>query len=551
MKYKVSVISNFRLIKVAGVLAFFILLLLAFNNTSAAQEVEFSDFDKEHQAWPYAKYLIDRNIVSGYPDGTFRPEEPATRAELAIMLVKLKNIEPKATKTPSFKDVPQGHFAYPYIEALAEQKILGGYPDQTFKPEQKITRGELAAIFLRYFGTKSREFKDRNIIDLPKTHWGYKQVVAAVDAGILDLTEGKVEQNQPATRARVVLALAVGEMNKQQNPNESMVTGAQVMTYAVLDPFGSPSFGVSGEGNSIVFSDTQNHKLEVIGSYKVVSTLAGKSTGQDEYGMPIGGYKDGTAAVAMFAAPKGIAHDGHGTFYVADSENGAIRTVDWKGNVKTVVKGLNNPVGIALGANGEIYVAETLNHRILRIDAQGKWTVLAGGGYKVENGEPVGTFADGKGDVAKFNEPQGLAIDNEGYLYVADTGNQRIRKVSPEGEVTTLAGSGNSLIKSTPYVQGGYQDGDGKTARFNFPVGLTVGKDKKVYVADSLNHSIRVISPEGKVSTLAGTVKPGRVDGSTSLAQFNTPTDVLLWEDGSILIIDQGNSLIRQYIPNK
>lgn len=551
MKYKVPVISNFRFIKLAGVFAFFILILLAINNTSAAEEVEFSDFDKQHQAWPYAKYLIDRSIVSGYPDGTFRPEEPATRAELAIMLVKLKNIEPKATKTPSFKDVPQDHFAYHYVEALAEQKILGGYQDQTFRPEQKITRAELAAIFSRYFGTGSGEMMDRNIIDLPKTHWAYKQVVAAVDAGILNLTDGKVEPNQPATRARVVLALAVGEMNKQQNLEESVDGGAQVLTYAVLDPFGSPSFGVRGEGNSIVFSDSQNYKLEVIGGYKVVSTLAGKSTGQDDYGMPMGGYKDGTSAEAMFAAPKGIAHDGHGTFYVADSENGAIRTVDWKGNVKTLVKGLNNPIGIALGANGEIYVAETLNHRILKIDAQGKWTVLAGGGYKVENGEPVGTFADGKGAAAKFNEPQGLAIDNEGNLYVADTGNQRIRKVSPDGVVTTLAGSGNVLIDRTTYVEGGYRDGDGKTARFNFPVGLAVGKDKTVYVADSLNHCIRVISPEGKVSTLAGAVVPGRVDDRASLAQFNTPTDILLWEDDSILIIDQGNSLIRQYIPNK
>lgn len=551
MRYKVTVKSNFRIVNILGIIAFFLLMLLALSNIGRAEEVEFSDFDKQNQAWPYAKYLIDRNIISGYPDGTFRPEEPATRAELAIMLVKQKNMEPLTSQNPSFIDVPQDHFAYSYIQALAEEKYVSGYHDKTFKPGQNISRAELATLFFRYFDRKPGQLIERNIVDLPKNHWAYKQVVAAVDAGILDLKEGKVEPDQPATRARLVFALAVGEMNKQQIQDESIVKGAQVLTYAVLDPFGVPSFGVKGEGHSIVFSDTQNHKLEVIGSYKVVSTLAGKSTGKDEYGMPIGGYKDGTATGAMFAAPKGIAHDGHGTFYVADSENGAIRTVDWKGNVKTFVKGLNNPIGIALGANGEIYVAETLNHRILKIDAQGKWTVLAGGGYKVENGEPVGTFADGKGESAQFNEPQGLAIDDEGYLYVADTGNQRIRKVSPDGVVTTLAGSENDLIDRTSYVEVGYQDGDGKTARFNFPVGLAVGKDKTVYVADSLNHCIRVISPEGKVSTLAGAVVPGRVDGRASLAHFNTPTDILLWENGSILIIDQGNSLIRQYIPNK
>lgn len=330
---------------------------------------------------------------------------------------------------------------------------------------------------------------------------------------------------------------------------QSMKGKAQVWTYAELHPFSVPFYGVQGSGNAVIVSDAQSHTLQVINGEKDVTGLTSQSSATDEYGMPVGGYRDGSAAEAMFNSPKGIARDEAGVLYVADSANGAVRTLDPRGNVNTLVTGLNCPTGIVLGNEGDIYVTETLNHRILKIDTQGLWTVLAGGSYTLKEGETVGAFADGKGEQAQFNEPQGIARDDEGNLYVADSGNQRIRKITPEGIVTTLAGSGKEAIENTSYLAGGYQDGDGKNAQFNFPLGLAVGKDKTVYVADSLNHCIRKITSEGVVSTLAGAADPGKGDGSAVLAQFNTPSDILLREDGSLLIVDQGNALLRVYLP--
>jgi len=112
-----------------------------------------------------------------------------------------------------------------------------------------------------------------------------------------------------------------------------------------------------------------------------------------------------------------------------------------------------------LGREGELYVTETLNHRILRVDKSGNWSVLAGGGYETRNNWLFGGYADGLGEQAQFNEPSDLSIGPEGYLYVADTGNQRIRVVSPQGQVTTLAGSGTTPIVDTTYFKGGFQDG--------------------------------------------------------------------------------------------
>ncbi|MFZ3131585.1 MAG: hypothetical protein WA125_10920 [Desulfosporosinus sp.] len=141
---------------------------------------------------------------------------------------------------------------------------------------------------------------------------------------------------------------------------------------------------------------------------------------------------------------------------MADSANGALRVIEKSGFVKTLVKGLNSPSDIVPGRAGELYVTESLNHRILRVDKSGKWTVLAGGGYETKDSWLMGGYADGIGEKAQFNEPSGLALGPNGYLYVADTGNQRIRMVSLQGEVTTLAGSETTKIINTGYIKGGF-----------------------------------------------------------------------------------------------
>ncbi|MEO7578764.1 MAG: NHL repeat-containing protein, partial [Massilia sp.] len=187
-----------------------------------------------------------------------------------------------------------------------------------------------------------------------------------------------------------------------------------------------------------------------------------------------------------------------------------------------------DPFGLVVDRAGTVFVADAGdNNRIRAVHADGSVTTVAG---KDEG------FADGAGAAAAFNTPSGLAIDEAGNLYVADTGNHAIRKVTPQGIVSTLAGTGAA----------GYRDGAGAQALFNAPVGIAVDKAGKVYVADTYNDRIRVIAPGGEVSTLAGNGLPGEGDGPAAGAGFDTPCALALGADGALYIADTGNGSIRK-----
>lgn len=305
-------------------------------------------------------------------------------------------------------------------------------------------------------------------------------------------------------------------------------------TYATID----------GEGN-IYVADTQNHLIRQIDPTGQVTTLAGRTSGTDDYGLPLGGYQDGKFAEAMFNEPRGIVVAGDGTIYVADSQNGAIRVLATDGTVSTLLDGLAFPSGLALADNGELYVSETLAHRILSISPDGTYTVLAGGGYVEEDGWPIGGLRDGVAGQAQFNEPTGLALAQDGTLYIADTGNQRIRALSQDGVVTTIAGSGAERIAETGYIIGGYQDGLATEAQFNYPSGLALGEDGTVYVADTLNHRIRAIRTTGEVDTLLGVTSYGHENGIEVKASFDHPIDLVGLANGDLLIVDQWNHALR------
>jgi sugar lactone lactonase YvrE len=203
------------------------------------------------------------------------------------------------------------------------------------------------------------------------------------------------------------------------------------------------------------------------------------------------GRQDGPAAQARFADPYGLALDTHGRLYVADAgDNNLIRVVQPDGSVGT----------------------------------------LAGGSEG---------FADGTGSAARFNTPSGLALDAAGNLYVADTGNHAIRKVSPDGQVSTLAGTG------TP----GYRDGPGAQAQFNGPIGVAVDAAGRVLVADTYNDRIRAIAADGQVSTLAGGALPGDADGPADQARFDTPCALAVDAQGQVWIADTRNDALRRLDP--
>lgn len=192
----------------------------------------------------------------------------------------------------------------------------------------------------------------------------------------------------------------------------------------------------------------------------------------------------------------------------------------------------SDPYGVAIGPRGAIYVADGGEaNRIRVVQPDGAVSTLAGG----KEG-----FTDGLGTAAAFNTPSAIALDHLGNLYVADTGNHAIRRIAPDGAVTTLAGNGSP----------GYADGIGRAAQFNGPVGIAVDDAGIVYVADTYNDRIRRIAQDGTVTTLAGTGKPNLFDGPGPAAAFDTPSALAVDHDGNLYIADTGNNAVRRLRPD-
>jgi sugar lactone lactonase YvrE len=192
----------------------------------------------------------------------------------------------------------------------------------------------------------------------------------------------------------------------------------------------------------------------------------------------------------------------------------------------------DEPWGLVRAADGSLVVADGGDaNRIRRITPDGRVETLAGSAEG---------FADGTGTAARFHTPSSLAIDAAGNVYVADTGNHAIRKVTPGGVVSTLAGDGSA----------GFRDGAGAQARFHAPMGVAVDDAGRVYVADTWNDRIRVIEADGRVRTLAGGGQPGFADGAGEVALFDTPSALALAHDGSLWVADTGNAAVRRIDPD-
>ncbi|MDB6125353.1 MAG: repeat containing protein [Pedosphaera sp.] len=258
------------------------------------------------------------------------------------------------------------------------------------------------------------------------------------------------------------------------------------------------------------------------------------------------GSKDGLSSSARFRHPNSIAADSAGNVYVADTENSTIRKITTNGFVSTFAGSAGNfgsangvgtnarfygPQGIAVDGAGFLYVADTANATIRRITPTGVVGTLAGS---------AGNFNsfDGTGTNANFYQPQSLAVDNTGNVYVADTWNHTIRKITPAGAVSTLAGlAGNA----------GSADGTNSKARFNRPSGIAVDGATNLFVADFGNHTIRKITPGGLVSTIAGLAGVwGNADGTNSAARFFQPQGILADNAGNLFVADSGNQTIRK-----
>ena len=312
------------------------------------------------------------------------------------------------------------------------------------------------------------------------------------------------------------------------------------ITVRVIADDGSNSHSESEQSFTLTVTQVNNTPPVVAPSLRTVRTYAGSG---------VSDFADGSALTAQFNTPSGIARAADGRIFVADTVNNRIRVISADGATVSTYAGngiesfadgststasFAQPRGVALAADGRLFVADDFNHRI---------RVISGDGATVSTyaGDGVQSFADGSTSTARFSSPRGIAVAADGRVFVADIFNNRIRVISADGAtVSTYAGSG-----------AGFANGSTTTARFNTPQGVAVAADGRLFVADAGNQRIRVISADGAtVSTYAGSGNTGLLgggfaDGSTSTARFDSPTDLVVTSDGRVFVADTNNNRIR------
>lgn len=298
------------------------------------------------------------------------------------------------------------------------------------------------------------------------------------------------------------------------------------------------------EGN-VYLADAYNNCIRKIGTDGMVSTYAGTGTG---------GYLDGPASEAKFNQPINICLDNAGNMYVSDFLNQRIRKISSDMVVTTIagtgVAGLldgpagqakfNYPRGICLDDTGNIYIGDSWNHRVRKISLNGIVTTWAGGGTTI-GVQSVGDYVDASDTAARFYTPCELSIDLSNNIFVADAYNHRIRKIDPDRMVTSVAGSGESGPDA-----GGFQNGPAEEALFKVPTACHVSLTGSIYVGDGQNQRVRKISTDGMVTTFAGSGETGFENGPDSLATFDFPRGCVMdYEMHRLYVVDYNNHAVR------
>ena len=374
--------------------------------------------------------------------------------------------------------------------------------------------------------------------------WSGNIAVAQTGTGVFL----KATDSSGAVSGNIYIADSNNSTIRQMTPAGVVTTLAGLaQTSGTSDGTGSAArflhpYGVTVDSSGNIYAvDTANDTVRKITSGGVVTTIAGKPG--------VAGTVDGTGGAAQFSQPDGIAVDGSGNLYVADTLNDTIRKIASGGVVTTIggtpgVSGtqsgsgstarFSNPEGISVLPNGTLYVADSANNRIsMGVPTQsGSQTVYSWSNFVGTPGTAGGT--DGTGSAAHFTIPEGLALDGSGNLYVVSN-SDTVRRVTPGGVVTTLAGTSGA---------GGSTDGTGSAARFNQPFGVALDGSGNAYIIDSANQTIRKMTSTTVVTTIAGSLySQGGTDGTGSAARFSYPNGAGSWVGGHTGISNSFNIL--------
>jgi len=324
----------------------------------------------------------------------------------------------------------------------------------------------------------------------------------------------------------------------QPPPGISTLVGTGVSGYSGDGgPAGSAElnspYGVSVDASGNVYiADTQNSVIRKVDSTGKITTIAGNGT------LGYGG-DGGPATSATLWDPYRVVADHTGNVYIADYNNNRIRKVDTTGKITTIAgtgtagyngdgipattAQLNLPGAVAVDGNGNLYVVDTWNNRIRKIDTSGTINTIAGTGF-------AGVLGDGGAATsAQVNEPEGIAVDSSGNVYIADYGNSKIRKIDTSGIISTIAGTGSI---------GSSGDGGPATAAFlTLPTGVAVDRPGNVYIADNQNSRVRKVDSSGTITTIVSTSMSG-------VSPLFFPEDVAVDAAGHVYIADYNNMKI-------